>query len=550
MIRLLVTVLVVIASVVLVGPIALADAGHDDGRRGASDTPAASPSRFEADDGEYELVGIINGHDLLLYLDRFTTNEPVNGATVAVTVGDQRVVATSAGDGLYSLAPQWLEVPGAKDLMISVSDSGGESWLSAVLEIPEPARLEHATAEVDWRASLASPGAWLIGGALFLLGFVSALAVRRGVRRIAAATATGLLIAAALSPDSHAGEGHDQGGEAALVGDAAPRRLPDGSVLVPKPSQRLIGVRTTVVTTGSFARVQEMIGTVIPDPAASGKVQSTMAGRIEMPDSGIPHVGQAVRRGDVLAVIVPTVSVVERSAVQQQLAELGGSIRLAEQRVRRLRGLEGSVPQRDIDEAQAELDALRQRRAALSPTLGERETLRSPIAGVVAIAGVQAGQVVDAREVLFEIIDPSRLRVEAISFDLQSGLDIGTANAILGPEGHVPLTFVGRSPSLRDQTLPLLFAVQAEHPGLVIGRPVTVLVESREKATGIAVPRDAVVRGSNGLPQVFEHVSAERFRPVAVRAEPLDARQFLILAGLGPGQRVVTVGAELLNQIR
>ena len=36
-----------------------------------------------------------------------------------------------------------------------------------------------------------------------------------------------------------------------------------------------------------------------------------------------------------------------------------------------------------------------------------------PASGVIASANVVAGQVVDARELVFEIVDPSRLRVEA-----------------------------------------------------------------------------------------------------------------------------------------
>ena len=36
--------------------------------------------------------------------------------------------------------------------------------------------------------------------------------------------------------------------------------------------------------------------------------------------------------------------------------------------------------------------------------------LRAPVSGVIASASVVAGQVVDARELLFEVIDPTRLR--------------------------------------------------------------------------------------------------------------------------------------------
>ena len=51
-----------------------------------------------------------------------------------------------------------------------------------------------------------------------------------------------------------------------------------------------------------------------------------------------------------------------------------------------------------------------------------------------------------------------------------------------------------------------------------------------------------------GIPR--RHVSAERFVSLDVKTEPLDASHVLVLAGLSPGRRIVTDGAELIDQIR
>jgi hypothetical protein len=59
-----------------------------------------------------------------------------------------------------------------------------------------------------------------------------------------------------------------------------------------------------------------------------------------------------------------------------------------------------------------------------------------------------------------------------------------------------------------------------------------------------------VVRATNGQNIVYEHVAAERFAPRAVRVEPLDGERVLVAAGLSPTARVVTQGAELLDQVR
>ena len=86
--------------------------------------------------------------------------------------------------------------------------------------------------------------------------------------------------------------------------------------------------------------------------------------------------------------------------------------------------------------------------------------------------------------------------------------------------------------------------------GLRAGQFVTVFTETGESRSGIAVPRSAVVRATNGQDFVFEHTSAERFVPRAVRTEPLDAERVIVAAGLEPGRRVVVQGAELLDHVR
>jgi hypothetical protein len=49
---------------------------------------------------------------------------------------------------------------------------------------------------------------------------------------------------------------------------------------------------------------------------------------------------------------------------------------------------------------------------------------------------------------------------------------------------------------------------------------------------------------------VYEHVTAERFEPRSVRIEPLDGERVLIVSGISAGKRIVTQGAELLEQVR
>ena len=79
-------------------------------------------------------------------------------------------------------------------------------------------------------------------------------------------------------PSAHpgrAGEGHGEGhGDGRPAPSAnGPQRLPDGSVFLPKPAQRQLGVRTLVTEAGELPRLFELNGKVVMDPNAGGKVQ-------------------------------------------------------------------------------------------------------------------------------------------------------------------------------------------------------------------------------------------------------------------------------------
>ena len=114
------------------------------------------------------------------------------------------------------------------------------------------------------------------------------------------------LFAAPRAIAAPAGEGHDHGDAPAAITTSGPQRLPDGSVFLPKPAQRQIGVRTLLAEEKELPRSLELSGKVVMDPNAGGKVQPTLAGRIEPGPRGLPSVGQAVRKGEVLAYVVTT----------------------------------------------------------------------------------------------------------------------------------------------------------------------------------------------------------------------------------------------------
>ena len=398
------------------------------------------------------------------------------------------------------------------------------------------------------------------GGALLLLATIAAVALRRRKRAVnlasnaAFSVAFGILfLAANASFDASAGPGHDHGAEeAAPAGNSnAPKRQLDGSVFLPKPSQRQLLIRTEMVEEKSLPKSIELTGRVIADANAGGKVQPTQAGRIEAGPRDLPTLGQTVRKGEVLAVVRTSSSAIERANQQSQTSELRSNLELAKRRVARLEQLEGTVPQKDIDAARLDVASLQQRAATVGASVQATESLLAPVSGVIASANVVAGQVVDARELLFEIVDPTRLSVEASAFDATVISNIASAS-IATPQGSVALQFTGAGRTLREGAIPLLFRTV---PGkgalpLAVNQPVKVTVQTKELIKGFAVPTAAVVKNASNQDMVWVHTGAETFAPRTVRAAALGGNTVSVVDGLKAGDRVVTQGAPLVNQVR
>jgi multidrug efflux pump subunit AcrA (membrane-fusion protein) len=491
---------------------------------------------------------------------------------------------------------------------------------------------------------------------------------------------------------SFAGPGHDHGDAAPETTSAnAPKRQPDGAVFLPKAAQRQMSIRTAPSAIKELPRAIELNGKVLMDPNAGGRVQTMMAGRIEAGPKGLPSLGQAVKKGevlayvapaagqiekanqlaqlselranyalaearwnraekagarlqasqagrieavgawprlgqsvkagDVIAYLVPALSSAERSAQLGTLAEVKASRDLAISRVARLRELSGTVPRKEIEaaererialdeklaavesgvsgkepirspvdgmivslsvspgqqveareliaeieasqasagqarssrereQAKAELDSLRGRVNAVAGSVGTRDVLTSPADGVIAASNAVAGQVVDARELVFEVVDPKRLRVEALAFDAAVANDVSSAFILVG-EKRAPLTFLGAARSLREQALPLSFRAEGEALALLaVGQPVKVFVQTASKVKGVAVPAGAVVKNPSNQTIVWVKTDSERYVPRVVLTEVLDGATVSVVAGLKDNERVVVSGAPLMNQVR
>jgi len=135
---------------------------------------------------------------------------------------------------------------------------------------------------------------------------------------------------------------------------AAPQRLADGSLFVPKPVQRQLGLRTQVVRIAELAATVELNGRVVPDPETSGRVQAMFAGSVIPGPKGMPTAGRKVAKGEILAYLRPISGAIERANQKASLAELEAQLAIAKGKLKRFEQLEGAVPQREIEAARIE----------------------------------------------------------------------------------------------------------------------------------------------------------------------------------------------------
>ncbi len=507
----------------------------------------------------------MRGERLSIYVDHFATNEPVADAKAKVAIGDAEPVdAEPAEQGVYTTSFPRSARSGSVEIVFSVTAANGNDLLVGPLTLPSDAGSSAAAASSteapasSWISSIP----WPIRHPIVLILITFGLGVvfghlHRGGRFIPA-IATGAAAAVILVVLVVVrGNDHDRSGSAARTNAGAamsdaPRRLPDGTAFVAKPTQRLLEVRTAAAKPEIVRPAVNLIGRVIGDPNRTSVVQSIHGGRIIPLEGGIPRIGQSVSKGDVLVQVDPYLPLADRTTISEKTGEIEQLIAVAETKLRRLRPLaEGNaVPRSQVMDIEAELAGLRLRREAIRNTRTEPELLRAPTDGVIAVAKVVPGQVVQPQDMLFQVVDPKAFWVEALVYGTVDATSLGDATAVGTGGQTMPLAFRGFSRALQYHASLVHFAISDPPPDLSIGQPVTVVAKSGAPVTGIVVPREAVVRSGNGEAIVWLHVEPERFEPRPVRTQPFDATRLVIAAGVTEGERIVTRGTDLINQVR
>ncbi len=530
--------------------------------------PAATISsthpRLEAHTDAFELVAEIQPHAVAVMIDRYETNEPVLNAQIEVetqSIKAKAVFRPDQGDYLIEDAAflKAISKQGEHDWVFTIITTDESDLLDArFINTPQPE--QHTNSDSAWLKWLSTAASVLAAAALVVLAGLwvwrrrkTAVMTHSWVILIPLLCWGSMSMAAWAGPGAHGpnGEHLDDAPHQPALGSGM-GRLADGSVIIPKPAQRRMGIKTQRASESQAATTTELPAQVMADPNASGQLQALHGGRIEPGPSGLPTVGQSVKKGDVLAYIHHHAEPYALSAQQSQLADIKSQRELAQQRVLRLEGLAATVARKDIDAARSEAQSLAEREKFIQQGLTAREVLKAPVSGVVAHTTLAVGKVVDARDVLLTVVHPSRMQIEA-----------RTADATLAPRmeaafiknlSEVTLQFKGAARMMYEGMLTLNFSVHTNNPKtalpLAVGQPLTLIVQTKERIGGVVLPAQALARNPSNEPIVWIKSGAERFYPQVVQFKPINAHEMVVTKGLSADNRVVVEGAALIAQIR
>lgn len=136
--------------------------------------PQTLAPRASAVTEAFEVVAVLDGKTLLIYLDHFATNAPIGNARVEVEGAGLKGFLRANGVGTYLLNIAKAIPPGKHPLTITIDAADTTDLLIATLEIPQPP------------AEIAPPPWWKSGflwGAIALLLFGTIWLARRSFRR-------------------------------------------------------------------------------------------------------------------------------------------------------------------------------------------------------------------------------------------------------------------------------------------------------------------------------------------------------------------------------
>lgn len=351
---------------------------------------------------------------------------------------------------------------------------------------------------------------------------------------------------------------------------------PDGAEPISflKDQQWQVPFGTAFAKKGAVVPTIEVAGEVTTPPSGQADVGAAISGRVVAPPGGLPRPGQSVRQGALLATIAPVPAAPEAGArADLAVVEAQARIQAARAAVERAERLiaDRAISQREVDEARRELavaleavQAARRARdvftGATSGRGGGTYRVTAPIAGVVVEVDATPGQSVQVGDAMFRVVNLSELWIAARVPEQQAtllrsdqdaayklpGLDAWLPLDVIGPDAVASVIHVGRTVDRRSRTVEVVYALRAADERLRVGAMLRIAVPAGSPWEGVVVPRGAVL-SDDGRSLVYVQVEGEAFEERTVRVGPQSGSRIGIVSGVNDGERVVTLGANVIR---
>ena len=128
----------------------MAGAGHDHGEGAPAATGTALP-RFAAVSDLFELVGVLNGKQITLYLDRAADNSPVTDAKIELEIGGKKYLAAKQGTDEFEVVLPEVPKPGVLPVTATVTAGTDADLLAGEIDIHEAAHAAEAAHVHSWK---------------------------------------------------------------------------------------------------------------------------------------------------------------------------------------------------------------------------------------------------------------------------------------------------------------------------------------------------------------------------------------------------------------
>lgn len=343
-----------------------------------------------------------------------------------------------------------------------------------------------------------------------------------------------------------------------------PEHKVEGSSIIFPPGNHEIESIQTLQVKKQRAPSTRLNGRLTWDEDRTVRVYTPFSGRVE---KILVQPGVAVKQGQALAVIASPDFGQAQSDARRAASEYG----LAEKNLARVRELaqHGVAAGKELQNAEAEHIRARaeldrtQRRLALyggrHEGVDQTYTLSSPIAGLVVERNINPGQELRPEQItsnmppLFVITDPGQLwaQIDAAERDLDR-MRVGKAVTLHSPayrDEPFQATITAISDFLDPSTRTVKVRAVLKNPGRKLKAEMFVTAEiDADNETVLLVPTKSVYF-QGGRNYVFVEDGGGRYTRREVQLDDVYGNDVEVVQGLGDGEKVVTQGSLMLQQI-